>query len=105
MARPAERSSKKGEMPFCLEIQRIGFAHFPLAKPFGLLVHVPSPSAQFLIFASNDDPPTSRDTRRGTHAAARIASFRSRSRDTRRFYLRNSGSRFFRCRDRECNRD
>src|SRR5262245_9553790 len=50
-------------------------------------------------------PPMSRDTRRGTRAAVRTAGSHSRSRDTRRFSLRNSGSRFFRCRDTECNRD
>src|SRR5262249_33012330 len=48
---------------------------------------------------------TSRDTRRGTRAAVRTAGSRSRSRGTRRFSLRSSESRSFRCRDRECTRD
>src|SRR6266478_1882668 len=48
---------------------------------------------------------TNTDTRRDTRAAARTGRFRFRSPGTRRFFLRNCGSRFFRCRDKGCSRD
>jgi hypothetical protein len=54
---------------------------------------------------SNRKPITNKGIHRDIHAEERTGRVRFRSRDIRRFCLRNCGSRFFRCRDRECNRD
>jgi hypothetical protein len=45
------------------------------------------------------------DIRRGTPSEVRTARSRCRSPGTRRFCLRNCGSRFFRCRDKGCSQD
>src|SRR5262249_5900613 len=60
---------------------------------------------RFVEFPSERKPTTSRDTRRDTRVAVRTAGSRCQSPGTRRFSLRNSRSRFFHGRDRECNRD
>src|SRR5689334_11817911 len=61
-------------------------------------------SIQFIL--SESTAATNTNIRRGTRAEEQTERFdRRQLRDTRRFCLRNSGSRFFRCRDRERNRD
>ena len=78
----------------------------PLARPKGFPIHVALlPQAPFALRRELAEQATSTSTRHGILVAGRIGRFRFQTRDIRRFFLRNCGSRSSRCHDTKCNRD